>query len=319
MLTEAQRIADEVLFPAAMQVDAADGVPKAHLDVLADAGFYGVATHVELDEFCSIIEALAGGCLATTFIWIQHHGLVRALAMDEQSPLRAEWLQPLCSGERRAGIALAGLIPGPPKLRARPSGDGGWVIEGSSPWVSGWGLIDVLQVAARGPDETMVWMLVDAVEQTGLTARRQRLVAVDASATVELDFTGLEVNADRVLRVEPFDAGAYGFGGGLRVNGSLSLGLVGRCCRLMGESRFDDELVEARQRLDQASPDEMPAARAQASELAARAATALVVHTGSRSILRDQHPQRLAREAMFLLVFGSRPAIREQLLTRLSR
>ena len=44
------------------------------------------------------------------------------------------------------------------------------------------------------------------------------------------------------------------------------------------------------------------------------AATTLLVHTGSRSIELDNHAQRLAREAMFLMVFGSRPAIRSALL-----
>jgi hypothetical protein len=42
-----------------------------------------------------------------------------------------------------------------------------------------------------------------------------------------------------------------------------------------------------------------------------------MVAAGSRAILRDEHPQRLAREALFLLVFGSRPAIRTSLLERL--
>ena len=48
-----------------------------------------------------------------------------------------------------------------------------------------------------------------------------------------------------------------------------------------------------------------------------RAATALTVADGSRSILAGRHPQRLAREALFLLVFGSRPAIRAELTRRI--
>jgi hypothetical protein len=35
-------------------------------------------------------------------------------------------------------------------------------------------------------------------------------------------------------------------------------------------------------------------------------------------MLTGQHSQRLAREAMFLLVFGSRPSIKAALLHRLS-
>ena len=57
-------------------------------------------------------------------------------------------------------------------------------------------------------------------------------------------------------------------------------------------------------------------ARAAASELAVRAAAALAVRDGSKSISADQHAQRLAREALFLLVFGLRPAIKSALLRR---
>jgi Acyl-CoA dehydrogenase, C-terminal domain len=54
-------------------------------------------------------------------------------------------------------------------------------------------------------------------------------------------------------------------------------------------------------------------ARAAAADLAVRAAAALVVAAGSRSVLTDSPAQRLAREALFLLVLGSRPAIKENL------
>jgi hypothetical protein len=41
------------------------------------------------------------------------------------------------------------------------------------------------------------------------------------------------------------------------------------------------------------------------------------VRDGSRAVSVDQHAQRLAREALFLLVFGSRPGIKGALLRRL--
>lgn len=69
--------------------------------------------------------------------------------------------------------------------------------------------------------------------------------------------------------------------------------------------------------LDAAGPEEIADARAAASELAVRAASALVVHEGSSSVTLGASGQRLAREATFLLVFGSRPAIRAALLRRL--
>jgi alkylation response protein AidB-like acyl-CoA dehydrogenase len=322
----ARRLADEVLFPAAMEVDGADAVPRSHLDRLAGAGLYGAAGPgdaggLELDQAAMglVVEALAGGCLATAFVWLQHHGLVRNLAAPgpaRASSLRDEWLAPLCRGQRRAGIALAGLLPGPPRLRAGRRGDG-WEVEGVSPWVSGWGLIDVLLVAARGPGDDVVWLVVDAREGGGLTAERQHLVAVDASRTVHLTFARLSVPAGRHLRTDPYEESSWTGGAGLRLNGSLALGVAGRCCRLIGPSGLDAELEECRSRLDRAGPGGMAEARAAASELAVRAAAALLVRAGSGSILRRDHAQRLYREAAFLLVFGSRAAIRDGLLRRL--
>ena len=55
-------------------------------------------------------------------------------------------------------------------------------------------------------------------------------------------------------------------------------------------------------------------ARARASELAVRAAHALAVSRGSRSALAGDVAERLSREAAFLLVFASRPAIKDALL-----
>ena len=319
----AARFADEVLFPSALDTEAAGEVPCASLDSLAEAGLYGMAGPVsagglDLDRAAAgaVVEALAGGCLATAFVWVQHHGLVRALASEAPAELRDEWLAPLCRGKHRAGLALAGLLPGPARLRATP-GDEGWVLQGSSPWVTGWGHVDVLLVAARGPDDTVAEFVVDAVEGAGLTVERQRLVAVDASATVRADFDGLVVPRARLLAVQPYAEMAGGPAAALRTNGSLALGVAGRCCRLIGPSGLDTELASCRAALDAAGPEDIPDARAAASELAVRAASALVVHQGSSSITADAHAQRLAREATFLLVFGSRPAVRRALLLRL--
>ena len=322
----ARALADEVLFPAALAVDRADAVLAGHLDRLADAGLYALAGPPEAGGLGSdphavapVVEALAGGCLATAFVWAQHHGLVRMLTSEAGPELRARWLGPACRGEVRGGLALAGVLPGPPRLRAEPTADGAaWRIDGTSPWVTGWGRVDLLRVAARTADGRIANLAVDAVDQPGLTVTRQRLVAVDASATVTLGFDGVVVPADRLASIGPHDEAGYGINS-LRLQGSLALGVAGRCCTLLGPSSFDDELVVGRKALDAALGDAMPVARAVASELALRAAAALVVSVGARSILLGEHAQRLAREALFTLVFGSREGIRRSLLERLAR
>ena len=325
IVEQARRIADDVLFPAALETDAADLVPVASLDLLAREGFYAVAGPVEAGgiapedpAFPSIVEALGGGCLTTTFVWIQHHSAVMAVARSQTRGLREEWLEPLCRGERRAGIARAGERPGPPSLRASITNDG-IVLDGEAPWVSGWGRIDVMLIAARSGDDTIVRALVDAETSETLEAERLRLVGVNASGTVTLRFREHLVPAARIVETEPLSAVLERDPETLRTNGSLSLGVASRGCRLLGPTPLDDELLAARSALDAATTDTMPAARAHAAELASRVAAALTVHDGSRSILMDHHAQRLAREALFLLVFGTRASIRAELLQRLAR
>jgi alkylation response protein AidB-like acyl-CoA dehydrogenase len=316
----ARALVADLLAPAAAEVDAGGVLPRGHLDALAAAGLYGLVGPADaggLDgdgaALAAVAEELAAGDLATAFVWLQHHGVVGRLAASGAQP---ELLADLCAGRVRAGIALqAALRPGPPAMRARSDGDA-LVLDGAVPWVTGWGLVDVVMVAARdGAD--VLFVLVDAVEGPTLAATPQRMVAVQASSTVELRLSGHRVPAGRLLSRVPHADLLAGDGAGLRVNGSLALGLVRRCAALLGPSPLDAELDAVRARLDAAGPAELPAARAEAAALAHRAAGALVVATGSASVRAGSVAERTAREAVFLLVFGSRPAIRARLLDRL--
>jgi alkylation response protein AidB-like acyl-CoA dehydrogenase len=318
LLARAREIAETVLFPGTLAVDAAEVVPAGHLDLLAGEGFYGIAAPPEaggpganLAATCAIVETFASACLCTTFVWMQHHGVVLRLAGGKATQLRADWLPRLVTGERRAGVALGGTLPGEPVLVARRGSDG-YVLIGYSPWVTGWHMVDVLAVAARDGD-TLVWALLDARESDTLVVEPLRMVAVSASNTVTVRFTEHPVPADRLIGRQDYSAWARADAEGLRMNGSLALGVTSRCATLLGPGPLDAELAACRTRLDMASAAQLPDARAQASALAARAANTLVASTGSRAILLDSHAQKLAREALFLLVFASRPGIKQAL------
>jgi alkylation response protein AidB-like acyl-CoA dehydrogenase len=131
---------------------------------------------------------------------------------------------------------------------------------------------------------------------------------------VHLD--GHVVPAERVALVEPQREWLARDALGLRSNGSTALGITARALRLLGPSPLDAALVAARDGLDAASPDDLPAARAAATELAVHATAALVASCGGRALHRDAHAQRLAREALFLLVQGQTPTIRAEQVRR---
>lgn len=320
-LSLAEGVAENVLFPNALDTDRSKLVPAANLDALAEAGLYGLfgpesdgGFGADLRTAAAVVERVASGCLTTALVWLQHHALVGSLLFGPE-PLRNAWLAEVTTGKRRSGIVFTGLIPGPSTLNATRQGDK-WVLDGQAPWVSGWGRIDTLQVAARGPEETIVTVALDQLDRPDLSAEPHRLAVLNASGTVKLAFDGLVVEDDRVLSVAPHDPGSVN-GVALRLNGSLALGVTRRCCSLIGPSALDDQLEQVREQLDGADGAEMARARGAASRLSTQAATALAVHTGSRSIEIDNHAQRLAREAMFILVFASRPDIKDAILAGL--
>ena len=117
--------------------------------------------------------------------------------------------------------------------------------------------------------------------------------------------------------IQPYAQWRADYPKGLRVNGSLGLGIAGRTARLLGPSAFDQALHEARTDLDAASVEGMPVARGRLGVLTVRMTAALVAKTGGRSVLADQHGQRLAREAIFLLIQGQTPEIRDAQLANL--
>lgn len=321
LLTTARRLADDVLFAHAIETDAAPLLPAASLEALAEAGLYGLAgppsagrpALANMNEFGLVAEALAGGCLTTAFVWIQHHRGVRGVGDTTNAVLRDRYLEDMCAGRVRAGVVFGGTRE-PPQVRATRV-DGGWQLDGVAPWVTGWGRIDILYAMTRSADGNVVSVLLDAREGGGLSVRPLHLVAANASGTVEVTFDRVFAPEERVVSVEPY-VPAPPYDGGGRPNGSLALGVAGRCLRLIGSTALDGQLAACRDALDTATDETMAAARAEAAALAWRAAGMLAVHRGSSSLLLDQHPQRLAREALFLLNFGTRPAIRDRLLAR---
>ncbi|GAB2741893.1 acyl-CoA dehydrogenase family protein [Amycolatopsis magusensis] len=330
MLERARRIADEVFFPAADEVDASGVVPRGHFDLLAEEGFYGLAAPaeiggpgLELPEIVAVLETLAGGCLSTTFTWMQHHGVVLALSATPNADLREQHLAAALKGETRFGVAFAGAIPPVPRLRAERV-DGGFRLQGEAPFVSGWGDVDLLQVSARDGDQ-VINGLIEPDAGRSLRVEGLDLVAAQATNTVRLEFDGYELPASQVVSEITHAEMIAGQVVGSRLNGCLACGLTGRIIRLLGSHEvaagLRAELDEVRRRLDAGMADleSLYPARAAASELAYRAAGVLVAATGSAGVLRASHPQRLARESVFTLVAAGRPQTKAALLDLLVR
>lgn len=334
--SEAYRIADEILYPAAGEVDRSGVIPHSHWRALAEAGLFGIAAPpeaggpgLEFPQIIEILEVLASGCLSTSFAWLQHHGVVISLSRSTNTALREELLDATVSGRLRAGVAFSGAVRTPPHMTARRV-DGGWVLSGHSPFVSGWDIVDLFQISARDVDTDDV--VATILPLTDLRNRVRvipmQLSAANATSTVSLHVADLFVPDARVVtRVtrEDFFANQTA---GIRINGTLPFGLIRRCAALLDASALPHAARRLRERADAArsaldtamgvSADALVAARADAAQLALDATSTLVAAHGGSSLIRGYASERLHREAAFILVAASRAEVKDLLLRRFS-
>jgi hypothetical protein len=169
--------------------------------------------------------------------------------------------------------------------------------------------VDIVRVA-RGIADDVLFPAALATEASDVVPRQLR------------DTLAAAVPADRVTSQHP--PGDRASPEVLRTHAALALGVASRCCAMLrsgsaweySPTPLDGELTALRAELDRLGPG-TAAARAAAGELALRAASALMTTVGSRSLLVTEHGQRLAKEAMFTLVYALRPGSRSALLARL--
>ncbi|QIS08548.1 acyl-CoA dehydrogenase [Nocardia arthritidis] len=321
----ARQLADEVLAPHAAEVDRTGEIPRENFDRLAEAGLYGISMRedVGLDAFTDVGEVLIAGCLATSFVWAQHLGVARRIANSPNVELRERLTEDIRSGRVRSGVSYAGAAERP-SLLARRRGTG-YALEGTAPFITGWGMVDVIGVVARDAEdpESLISLIVPAEAGPRLRVEPLPLTAVDASRTVTAAFDGLTVPdsaVDSRFSLRSFHA-SYIVAAWR--NGSLALGLVRRALTELPALGVDTTALAAesaaiRKDLDAAltGQGDIYTARAAASELAVRAANTLVTATGSAALVRGSLAERTSREATFTLVFGSRPGIKSALLER---
>lgn len=332
----AQRLADDLLAPAAEDTDTSARVPRDRLEALAATGLFGIAGPAEaggldLDPATSrrVLAAIGGGCGATFFVWVQHHSPVRALAASDNRALADELLGDLCAGRSIAGVAFAhARRRGEPAVTATRVA-GGWRIDGRAPWATSWGIADWFSVAAVTADDELVWAMVPAGRDDRVAAVPLRLPVFGATGTVELRFDGRLVDDERVISVEDLARWREVDRRRAAIGQPAVLGVTERAIRLLrraGDAAADEtgdrlasELGAAWRRDDELTAElggsatgdttahadvvvEASNHRAGCLSLARRATTALLAASGGGGMSLDHPAQRLAREVDFYVV-----------------
>ncbi|MEM8621284.1 MAG: acyl-CoA dehydrogenase family protein [Actinomycetota bacterium] len=339
VIAEATRIADTVLFPGAEARDRSDTLPRDGLDSLAAAGLFGIAGPSSaggsaLDPLSTrrVVATVGGGCGATFFVWVQHHGVVRDVATSENTAIADELLAPMCAGEIICGTAFAHVRRvGEPAVRAKRVADG-WRLDGFAPWATSWGIAPRFSIYALAEDGTLVKSMICGADEhgdpDGITAIPLQLLLLGSTGTVALRFDGYHVSDDAVIAIDDFARWSTFDRLRSSIGQPAALGVAERAVAVMRSTASDDHTAHTAERLDtdigdawmrdtelhdaiaQHRPgddaDALIAAasghRASCLLLAQRAATASIAAAGGRAMDLDQPGQRLAREATFYTI-----------------
>ncbi len=355
----AARVATETLAPqAAAADDPARGVDPEHLaelvrhrllSITIPTAEGGHGADVATDS--EVVEQISGGCGATWFLTTQHR-FPQALARGPLAGMRSEAIElgpaaerhraGLATAETQAGIAIAHIRrPGPPAVRAEHDGTG-WRFHGAADWCTGWGLIDVVMIAASTSDDRFVLALLPARDRPGLRASTPLPLAVmGGTRTVGLEIDGLPVAADDVLVT--VDIQAWREHDAARTTNATpaSFGLLRRMLVALAELGVDrdrpeavelamalaDQVVERRDEA-YALLTEVPlfervpqraTLRGEVCELAVRTANALIAARSGSSLLLGRPEQRWAREAAFHLIQAQTAGVRVAQLAAFGR
>lgn len=323
------REAAALLAPLAAETER-DGVERATLDCLAEAGLYGVVGPESITGsqpapavYREVAEVLAGADGNTWFVWLQHHAVVKMLAGSANADLAQRWLPSLCTGTTQAGVAYSHLRSTEVVVSATRV-DGGWRLSGTAPWCTGWGLLDVVLVGAATADDGVVFAVVPMNEGGGMAPGPPLdLAAMGGTRTVTLHLDGYVVADGDVVQRTPRATWA-GIDAAAGANVQPSTFGVARAALVELAGRDEATATSLSTRLHDVRRrayglmDDVPAGealeerlalRAEALLLGVEATSALVTSVGGRAMTGANPAQRWAREALFHLVFAqTRPA-----------
>lgn len=360
VLEVAERFLREEVGPKAQQIDrdpeqlrwALDGLCERELMALRRSAEFG-GPAISEEGFRSFQETCARYSGALSFLQTQHQSAVAMISRSGNAELKREYLPRMANGERLVGIGFSQLRrPGPPSIRAVET-DGGTVLDGHVPWVTGYGFFPEFLLGATLPDGRALFLIVPfdstppfqidggAIKGGIRVSAPMRLAAMESANTVTVDFENFFVAADRVCFVREADW--------IRNNDQINIALQGHFALGCAQAGLDillaaaarknldfavragqalaAELAECREgtRLAQRGVEQELATterlkvRAWAIDLAVRCSHAAIAASGGSANSIDHPAQRVFREALVYTVSAQTVPILEATLARLTR
>ncbi|MBV8780138.1 MAG: acyl-CoA/acyl-ACP dehydrogenase [Phycisphaerae bacterium] len=282
-------------------------------------------------------ESIASASLATALILSQRDSAVGLIDGADNAELRAELLPALSVNKTFSTVGIAQLTTsrqgGPPALLASPIADG-FQLDGLIPWVTGADRADFIVSAASVTGGGQILFVLPTDRPGVLVAPAMPLVALAATHTTSIRCDGVIISSSMILR-GPCERALAARRKGLAIGQAfLGMGLVRGAIDLIHshdsdrareiKQEFEEQLLNVRQRViafcSDTAPDsaQAPMIRGNCNDLAVRVTHSAVALYKGTALTMDHPAQRLAREAMFLLVWSCPDPVIDCTVERLS-
>ncbi len=320
--------------------------PEASIQHLTEAGAWSWVIPerfggLQLDPVSMVqgYEAVAAGCLSSLLILSQRDGACEFIASSERDDIKSEWLPRLCRHKVMTSIGISQLTTSQRKravLRAKPAGDG-YELSGMMPWVTAAERCDFIVTGAIVTDGGQILAIVP----TGLEGVQidppMQLAALESSRTSEVHLKAVRIGPEHILRGPTDNALHRRTPVKSLVVSSAGLGLAGALAHKIARHArgADGELAELaedalhrylaiRERIYKAAQAlattdaDIPKSeiRIAVNDLLMRLSIASLTFAKGSGFIRQRDAQRLAREAMFFLVWSATDEVRAGTLAK---
>jgi alkylation response protein AidB-like acyl-CoA dehydrogenase len=330
LVVAAKQFSREVLWPDALETDANGATPAAIdglrriglLNHLAPAHYGGGGVDQATER--RIHEHISYGCFNTWLAWAQHTGRSKYFTdLERKGKPIGRLGEQVLRGEILTGTAISDARHYPQRYVRATRVAGGWALDGTVSWVSGWGLNVLLSVAAIDPTtETQLLALVPVDGR--LRAEPLPLIAAGGSRTERVIFDDVVVPDEDIVDSVPKSGWQQR---DLKIVSDLRPQVFGVAQAILDELRAEPEpaavevaevwaprfahyraqayhltdLAEANPKGEQHYDDRL-ALKVEGLESLHQIARALVIARAGSAIRRDNRAQLHARSALFLQV-----------------
>ena len=264
---------------------------------------------------------IAQACLTTAFILSQRESAVRQLTRGPKA-LQERLLPAMARGELFATVGLSQITTsrqhGGPALRAKKTANG-FRMDGDIPWVTGADQAGVVVVGATLEDGKQVLAALPTDRRGVSIDPPLPLASLSGSHTASMRCAAIEIEHELIL-AGPTEKALGPVGGGGLETSDLALGLAQAATEfLKNEAAIREDVLPVAERFQKAIdsslvrlhaaataliPETTLAVRVECTNLALKATQAALLIAKGAGFVVPHLPQRLARQALFFLVWS---------------